>query len=392
MDKLTLYELIAGGEDSYTEFKQELTGQRTAFANEMIAFANTEGGRILVGIADEGSIVGVQNPARVEESILSIARDNCIPPLHPTIDHVDADGTEIVVVSIPRRQGAPHENNSGQCYIRVGSTKRLASSEERARLLQLAGLVHFDEAPMAGTTVTDLDLSAFDAYYRRIYNAPLETAEVPIGRMLEAMRFIVRDLDDVARLSVAGLLLFGKRPQDFLYHARISAVRWRGIEAGEEIVDRQEILGRLPEQIERAEQFMLRNTFAGARIERAQETRQPQYPRAAFREAIVNAVAHRNYSLEGAQILLYIFDDRIEVRSPGRLPNSVTLENIRTHYHRARNETIARVLLNLGYVNTLGSGVPRMIRLMVKHTGREPDFDVLDHQFLVRLWGASLPA
>ncbi|MBN1249306.1 MAG: hypothetical protein JXC32_16725, partial [Anaerolineae bacterium] len=107
------------------------------------------------------------------------------------------------------------------------------------------------------------------------------------------------------------------------------------------------------------------------------------------REAIVNAVAHRDYSLDGAQILLYIFDDRIELRSPGRLPNSVTLDNVRTHFGRPRNETIARVLFNLGYVNTLGSGIPRMIRLMREHTGREPDLQEMDHQFLVRLWGRS---
>jgi ATP-dependent DNA helicase RecG len=105
----------------------------------------------------------------------------------------------------------------------------------------------------------------------------------------------------------------------------------------------------------------------------------------------VNAVAHRDYSLVGAHILLYIFDDRIEIRSPGALPNGVTLKNIRTHYSKPRNETIARVLFNLGYVNTLGSGIPRMIRLMREHSGREPDLEVLGQQFLVRLWAPRAP-
>lgn len=386
MDKLELYELIAGGEDSYVEFKRDPT-QRTDFANEMIALANTEGGRVLVGVDDSGAIVGVQEPQRVEEAVLNIARDNCNPPLRPTIDHVRADEGAVVVVNVPRRTGPPHESNSGQCYIRVGSTKRLATPQERARLLQLAGLVHYDEVPVAMTGVSDLDQGTFSTYYERIYHAPLETADVPLPRMLEAMRFVVRDVDGVARLSVAGLLLFGKAPQDHLYHARISAVRWQGDMAGEAIIDRKEILGTLPEQIERAETFMLRNTSLSTRIVRVQQEDRPQYPPAAFREAIVNAVAHRDYSLEGTQILLYIFDDRIEIRSPGRLPNSVTLENVRTHYSKPRNETIARVLHNLGYVNILGSGIPRMIRLMREHVGREPDFAELDHQFLVRLWG-----
>lgn len=389
MDRLELYEMIAGGEDSFTEFKRDVS-QRSDFAGEMIAFANTEGGHILVGVADDGSVVGVAKPQRVEEAVINIARHNCNPPLTPVVDRVATDEGTVLVVNVPRRVGVPHENNSGQCYIRVGSTKRLATPQERARLLQLAGLVHYDEIPVPRTEFTDLDLDVFGDYYQRIYNAPLETAEVPLPRMLENMRFIVRDMDSVPRFSLAGLLLFGKQPQDFMYYARISAVRWQGVEAGEVISDRQEITGRLSQQIDWAESFIERNTALETRIEGVRQVDRPQYPSAAFREAIVNAVAHRDYSLEGAQILLYIFDDRIEIRSPGRLPNSVTLENIRTHYSKPRNETIARVLFNLGYVNTLGSGVPRMIRLMREHVGREPDFEVSAHQFLVRLWGVPM--
>lgn len=388
MDRLELYEMIAGGEDSFTEFKRDVS-QRSDFAAEMIAFANTEGGRILVGVTDEGQIVGVADPQRVEETILNIADDNCNPPLRPTVDRVETEEGIVLVVNVPRRLSIPHENNSGQCHIRAGSTKRLATPQERARLLQRAGLMHYDERPMPGTTFTDLDQRAFGDYYQRIYDAPLEQAEVPLPKMLENMRFVVRDMDDVPCLSLAGLLLFGRQPQEHAYYARISSVRWQGVEAGEVILDRQEIGGRLPQQIEMAESFVLRNTALETRIEGVQQEDIPQYPRPAFREAIVNAVAHRDYGLEGAQILLYIFDDRMEVRSPGALPNGVTLENVRTHYSKPRNETIARVLFNLGYVNTLGSGIPRMIRLMRKHAGRDPDFEVNEQQFQVRLWATA---
>ncbi|MBN2002871.1 MAG: putative DNA binding domain-containing protein [Anaerolineae bacterium] len=387
MDRLELYEMIAGGEDSLTEFKRDVS-QRSDFAGEMIAFANTEGGQILVGVADDGMIVGVSDPQRTEETLMNIARDNCTPPLTPVIERVATDEGVVLVVYVPRRVAEPHENNSGQCYIRVGSTKRLVTAKERARLLQQAGLVHYDEIPVPRTEFTDLDLDVFGEYYRRIYNTPLEKADVPLPRMLENMRFIVRDIENVSRLSLAGLLLFGKRPQEFVRYARISAVRWQGISAGEVIVDRQEIEGRLPQQIEQAESFVVRNTFLETRIEGMRQTDRAQYPIAAFREAIVNAVAHRDYSLEGAQTLLYIFDDRIEIRSPGILPNSVTLDNIRTHYSKPRNDTIARVLFNLGYVNVIGSGVPRIINLMRANTGRDPEFEELQHQFLVRLWGA----
>jgi ATP-dependent DNA helicase RecG len=389
MKKSELYISIASGEDSFTEFKRDVS-QRSDFASEMIAFANMEGGRILVGVDDSGTIVGIQDPQRVEEAILNIARHNCIPPLSPTITYVqDDDGHTVVVVEVPRRMEAPHENNSGQCYIRAGSTKRLCTPQERARLLQAASLVHFDEIPIGNTSSADLELEAFGEYYQRIYEQPLEEADVPLTPMLANMRFLVQDLRGEQRLSLAGLLLFGKRPQDFLSHAYIAAVRWEGVEAGETIIDRQDIMGRLPQQIDQAEAFILRNTRLSTKIEGVRQADRREYPRAALREAVVNAVLHRDYSLEGAQILLYIFDDRLELRSPGTLPNSVTLNNIRTHYSKPRNETIARVLLNLGYVNRLGSGIPRMIRLMRAHTGREPDFEVGSAQFLVRLWSGA---
>ncbi|MDQ3250583.1 MAG: putative DNA binding domain-containing protein [Chloroflexota bacterium] len=387
MLKSELLELIAGGEDSYTEFKLDIS-QRSDLAGEMVAFANTDGGQLLVGIDDDGAIVGVVNPQQTEEAVVNIARNNCVAPLTPLIDRIDIDGQIIVVVQILRRSGAPHENNSGQCFIRVGSSKRLCTPQERARMLQAASLVHFDESPVARTTGADLDLEAFAKYYQRIYEQPFRDADVPLVSMLENMRFLVADLQGASRLSLAGLLLFAKRPQDFLYYARISAVRWAGLEAGETIIDRQEIIGRLDQQIEQAEAFILRNTRLSTQINSVRQSDQPEYPRPALREVLVNAVAHRDYSLAGAQILLYIFDDRIEMRSPGTLPNSVTLANIRTHYSRPRNETIARVLFNLGYVNTLGSGIPRIIRLMQAQGGRPPDFEPGTAQFLVRLWSS----
>ena len=251
MTKSELYSSTTSGEDSFTEFKRDVS-QRSDFASEMIAFANVEGGRILVGVDDSGTIVGVQEPKHVEEAILNIARHNCVPPLSPTIEHVqDDEGNSVVVVEVPRRLEVPHENNSGQCYLRVGSTKRLCTPQERARLLQSASLVHFDEIPIGKTSSADLELEAFGEYYQRIYEQPLAQADIPLTPMLENMRFLVTDLRGEQCLSLAGLLLFGKRPQDFLPHGYISAVRWEGVEASETIIDRQDIRGRLgPVKIE----------------------------------------------------------------------------------------------------------------------------------------------
>lgn len=387
MDKLKLFELIASGEDSFTEFKRD-TSQRSDFAAEMVAFANVEGGKIFVGVEDDGTIVGVPDPHMTERAIIDIARNNCVPSMNPGINRVDTDRGIVLVVNVSIRAGPPYENNSGQCHIRVGTTKRLCSPQERARLLQSSGLMHIDEIPIQETAISDLDNDSFASYYQKVFDQPLNNADMPLDRMLSNMRFLVVDMAGYQRLSLAGLLLFGKSPQEYLYNARISAVRWNGNEPGDEIIDRQEITGRLPNQIEQAEAFLLRNIRLSTKIDQFKQTDEYEYPRVALREAVVNAVAHRDYSLDGAQILLFIFNDRVEIRSPGKLPNSVTLENIRTHYSKLRNETIARVLFNLGFVNTLGSGIPRMIRLMKERTGREPDFEINDPQFIVKLWAA----
>jgi ATP-dependent DNA helicase RecG len=388
MDKLELFNRIAGGEDSFTEFKREIE-HNDRFAAELIAFANTEGGQVFVGVDDDGTVFGIADTRKSEERILNVGRNNCVPPMDLLIEKIDVDGLRVIVVHVPRRLGRPCENKRGQCFIRTGSTKRLASPDERARLLEAAGLFHFEETPVLRTSLDDLDEGAFARYYYRVYDAPLEEAEVPLIRLLENMRLVAQDLTRIRRLSVAGMLLFGQRPQDHLFYSRVSAVRWAGLEAGEEIIDRQEILGQLPQIIEATESFILRNTRLSAHIIGARQQDVYQYPRPAIREAIVNAVAHRDYSLSGSQIRVFIFDDRLEVYSPGRLPNGVTLDNIRAHFSKPRNEIIARALLNLGYVNILGSGVPRMIRLMREHTGAEPDFELRDELFVVRLWGRA---
>lgn len=139
MDKSQLTEIIAGGEDSFAEFKRDVS-QRSDFAGEMIAFANTEGRQIFVGVDDDSVISGVGDPKQAEEAILNIARHNCNPPLIPTLDRVSTDQGIGLVVNVPRRTGPPYETNSGQCYLRVGSTKCLYTPFERARLLQSAGL------------------------------------------------------------------------------------------------------------------------------------------------------------------------------------------------------------------------------------------------------------
>ncbi|MBV7331012.1 ATP-binding protein [Chloroflexi bacterium TSY] len=201
MNSTELATIISGGEDSFTEFKRDIS-QRSDFAGEMIAFANVDGGQILVGVGDDGTIVGLDDPQSVEEAIANIARHNCVPPLSPALERiVSGSGQTIILVKVPRRIEIPHENNSGQCYIRVGSTKRLCTPHERARLLQAASLVHYDEIPVAQTSVEQLDLNSFGEYFQRIYEQSFEEAGIPLVSTLSNMRFMVMDQRGNLRLS-----------------------------------------------------------------------------------------------------------------------------------------------------------------------------------------------
>lgn len=385
LTKLELLETIAGGEDSTVEFKEDVS-QRSDMANEMIAFANAHGGRLLIGVADDGRVVGVSNPDQVAQQITSIAHDRCRPPLHPMVDYVDVNGRTVVVIEISRRLGPPHENSRGQCYIRVGPTKRPVMQQERIRLLQQAGLYALDETPVPGTSLDDLDNEAFRTYYEHFTGESLDEIAIPLPQFLENSR-LARAVEGQLALTVAGLLVFGKRPQQAMRHSRVSAVRFVGRVVGEEIADRQEIEGRLPQLIDRAEAFLVRNTSLTGRIEGFRRTDRPQYPREVLREAVVNAVAHRDYSITGAQIRLLVLDDVIEVRSPGTLPNTMTLETIRAYNHVSRNDLITQFLSRMGYMKDFGTGIPRMIRLMKQHNSSEPEFELQGQEFVVRLRG-----
>jgi ATP-dependent DNA helicase RecG len=376
--------LIAGGEGPTVEFKRDVT-QRSDTAGELIAFANSSGGMLLVGVEDDGQIVGVPDPDAVMNTLANISRDNCRPSLYPLIERVEINGLHVVAVRVDKRAGPPYENNSGQCYIRVGATKQLASPQQRARLLQQAGLYHFDETPVGGTTLQDLDRDAFRRYFEAIARQPLESIGLPWERLLEGTR-VATTVDGVQRLTVAGLLVFGLEPQRHLRQSRVSAVRFLGDEATADRLSPQELNGTLPQLAQQVEDYALQYTGVYSRIEGLVRSDKPFYPSPVIREAIVNAIAHRDYGIAGSQVRVFIFDNRFEVRSPGGLPNSMTLESIRLYNHESRNPLIAQFLSRLGLMEEFGTGIPTMIRLMKEHNNTEPEFAVEGEEFVVRLF------
>ena len=386
-----------GSEDQSREFKR-LIDNPESLAGEIVAFANSDGGALYLGVDDDGSVVGVADADAALQSLVNICRDRCVPPVSPVIETQTIDGKAIIVLTVSPgfNRLKPYRTAGGRFYIRVGKDKKDATGRELMRIAQAAGELHYDESPVLGVTVADLSLAAFSAYHEQQFGLPLEAQLAQTGltlAMLMRNLRLVHELDGEQVLSVAGLLVFGEAPQRFMPQSRLSAVAFAGADEDSDILDRREITGRLPQIIDETRLFLERNIRVPAREHGFGREDLWLYDRKALGEAVVNAVAHRDYSLSGSQIRVFLFGDRIEVRSPGRLPNSMALENIKLGVHAERNRAIATLLTQLGYMSAIGTGVPRLIiRLSRMLSGREPEFALVGEELRVCIWARSRPA
>jgi ATP-dependent DNA helicase RecG len=382
---------VAAGEGPQQEFKR-LIDNTESIAGEIVAFANAEGGALFIGVDDDGSIAGVADPDAVFQALTQICRDRCIPPVSPVIEQVNLDTQSILVLTVRPELNRlkPYRTAGGRFYVRVGKDKRDATGRELVRIAQAAGELHYDESPVLGAGLAELSLPAFEAYHRLQFGLTLEEQLAQSGldlpQLLRNLR-LLHDLDGEPTLSVSAVLVFGTAPQRWLPHSRLSAVAFAGADEDSDILDRRELMGRLPTIIDDMRLFLERNIRRPAREHGFGREDILLYDRTALGEAVVNAIAHRDYSLSGSQIRVFLFADRIEVRSPGRLPNSITLDNIRLGVHAERNRAICTLLTQLGYMSAIGTGVPRLIvRLTRQLTGREPEFLVVGEELRVRIW------
>lgn len=388
--------LIATGETETVEFKRTVDNPES-IAGEIVALANVNGGFLLFGVEDNGAMSGLSDTNGTFQSLTNLCRDRCIPPVSPILEQVTIEGKDLIILTVKpelNRQ-KPYRTAGGRFYVRVGRDKKDATGRELLRIAQAAGELHYDESPVWGTTLADFSMSAFDAYHRVQFGLSVQEQLAQSGlelqRLLHNLR-LIHELDGQIVLSVSCLLLFGEQPQRFMPQSRLSAVAFAGIDEDSDILDRREITGRLPTLIDDTKAFLERNIRQPAIEHGFRREDILLYDRRALGEAVVNAIAHRDYSLSGSQIRLFLFQDRIEVRSPGRLPNSVTLENIKLGVHAERNRAIATLLTQLGYMSAIGTGIPRLIiRLSREVAGREPEFSVVGEELRVRIWARPFP-
>ena len=343
--------MVPEAETQYIEFKSESV-KSMDLAEEIVAFANSEGGEIWVGVEDDGTISGLTRS--YEEDVMNICRTACIPPITPEYESMEIDSRLVGRIIIPKGKDKPYYTSRHKYFIRVGTTKRVASREELLRLFQASGAIHYDLVEMTKARLTDLDLGQIAEYFNRYHLAFQEEPEPEKLRLMAHTDI----LGEEYKPTLAGLLIFGFAPERLLTCSGISFAHFAGNDLTEKLIDKKTIPGPLPRQVDGCVAAIKANLVVGSTIEGTKRQEMPHYPDRVFRELVVNACVHRNYSIYGSNIRVFMFSDRIEFISPGPLPNTVSIEKLSVGTSFARNPVLVRFMENLGYVDKLGRGLP----------------------------------
>jgi len=393
-----LLKQIAIGEDSVLELKtiefkdDQVAGpHRNSMANELAAMANTATGVILLGVDDKSkAIVGIpMNLLDVVETWLrGICNDLIEPPLDCVIRKIpiaaeNSDEKIIIRVDVPRSLFV-HQSPSGY-FRRIGSSKRQMKPDVLARLFQQRSqtrLIRFDEQPLANADPDVLVPSLWKRF--RTVISPVNDKE-----FLQKIQLIAVDEDGVLRPTVSGVLMAAENPQEFIKTAYIQAVCYRSAERNASYqLDAKDITGPLDMQMREACKFVERNMRVYA-VKAPNRIETPQFSMNAVFEAVVNAVVHRDYSVYGSRIRLHLFTDRLEIFSPGTIPNTMTIDSL-SERQSARNELLSTLLarcpMNVDAIGSQrsyimdkrGEGVPIIITESEKLSGRKPEYQLID--------------
>ena len=403
MNWTELLQLILNGENSGVEFKRDDV-HNVDVARELVSFLNLNGGVLLLGVEDDRSVSGTTR-SNLEEWVAELCRMKIDPPVVPHMTwHTDVPtGKRIFSVQVPVGPDKPYaliHHARRTYYIRVGSTCREASREELERMFQATGHLRYGLKPVPGTIVSDLDMRRIRDYFSRV----LQT-EVPDPDDYDQWQTLLCNLELAAtsagetHATVDGLILFGENLRRFLPQSGIRAICYPGQEPDYAVRADEDIKGPLVPLgdvdggvvdagvVDTAWDFVRRNTTPSAWLEGAQRHERWEYPEDAVREVLVNALVHRDYSISGTDTSLSIFSDRMEIQSPGRLPNTVTIDGMKSGMRYARNQTLVNVMRDYGYVEARGMGIRnKVIPSMLAHNGSEPDLIEGDHSFTVCLW------
>lgn len=359
METTELIDLLSRGEDSRQQFKTDMNNA-DALAAEIVAFSNTAGGRIFIGVNDDGSVRGLSGAdvARLNQLIGNVASQGILPAVNPITENVLHPAGTVLVLSIAEGVNKPYMDKNGAIWVKSGADKRRATSrEELQRLFQQAGLVHADETPVTGLSAGDVDMPYFETFFEQQFGEPLAQHNQPLPQLLTNM-----NLMNQGQLNVAGGLLFAKTPQYALPAFIVKAVAFVGTEIEDErYIDSRDITGKLADVFQQTLGFIVANTRAAQGEQGFNSQGQTEIPRIVWEELVANALIHRDYFVS-APVRVLVFADRVEIISPGHLPNNLTIENIKAGNSNMRNPILASFAAKLLPYRGLGSGLLRALR------------------------------
>ncbi len=365
---------IEAGEDQHTEFKRGL-GDLSAIGRAMCAFANTEGGLIVLGVEDSRRMIGVkEDTERVQERLASFLQTGCSVPVHARTGRFEGPAGWVHWIEVPRQRGFEPMRYDARVWVRRERSCVEPSATELQELYNAFGYILTEERAVLDATPAHIDLDAFRSYLQRL---GFDTTDDPQPDSLDDLRNrdVLVEIGGELRATLYGVLAFGKDPQRYARTRdfRIECVAYAGNDRACEVLQVANSAGRLDEQVERATGWFL----GLGRFESYENLRREDrhlLPRRAIREALTNAVTHRDYAITGSKTLLEVFEHRVDVTSPGALPNHMTVERVRAGANpRSRNESLAHFMAGMGFMERRGRGWLIMRREMHAFNDTEPE-------------------
>lgn len=368
MDTVWLLNVITQGEDSKHQFKANVK-RSDSLAQEMVAFSNSLGGMILIGVNDDGSLAGLtpDDIGRLNQLVSNAATEHMRPPIAPVTQNISYPDGMVMVVTVPEGISKPYMDKNLHVFVKSGADKRkVIAREELQRMFQSAALVHADEIPVRNSSIADVDQGFFSSFFEREFGESVADQGISCARLMENMN-LMRD----GQLNISGALLFANRPQIRLPVYIIKAVAFPGNDiADEHYIDSRDISGKLSDIFREAMSFVLANIRHVQNDQSFNSTGVPEIPRIVFEELIANALIHRDYFIS-APVRLLVFADRIEIISPGGLPNNLTVENVLMGNSNIRNPILASFASKVLPYRGLGSGIRRALKA-------HPDIEFID--------------
>ena len=382
---------LFSGESKNVEYKVTLPDKSEKCMKTIVAFANTQGGKLIVGIDDKThEIVGVENEIlfQVMDGIANAVSDSCMPQIIPDIEPQTVDGKTVIVVSVEAGKNRPYylksKGKENGTYIRVAGTSRQAFPEKIRELEMEGARISWDELTCVGYSVSD---EATERLCQDIENFRKKAGMTEHSVKKEQLinwKILKQSEGQVMATNAYALLT-----SDYFPFSKTQCAVFKGTDRAV-FLDKREFTGPIYAQIESAVDFVLRNIRLGARIDGLVRKEKYELPLEAIREMIINAHCHRNL-LDESCIQVAVYDDRLEVTSPGGLYNGLTYEEVMNGHSKIRNKAIANIFSQMGLVEAWGSGIKRILNAAKEYGLLEPKFQEFDNMFRVELFRSSLP-